>query len=90
MVAVRFSSSSATNSANRALRASCRVIVNYAHGREAAEKVAAEIGGEARGCDIADERSVEAMFDAVGQVDVLVNNARIDPYKRSAGMSDGD
>ena len=68
----------------------CRVIVNYAHGREAAEKVAAEIGGEARGCDIADERSVEAMFDAVGQVDVLVNNARIDPYKRSAGMSDGD
>jgi NAD(P)-dependent dehydrogenase (short-subunit alcohol dehydrogenase family) len=67
----------------------CRVIVNYAHGREAAEAVAREIGGEACGCDISDEGAVETMFRAAGPVDILVNNARIDPYQRVPGMSDG-
>ena len=67
----------------------CRVIVNYAHGREAAEAVAREIGGIACGCDISDEDAVETMFRAAGPVDILVNNARIDPYKRAPGMSDG-
>ena len=67
----------------------CRVIVNYAHGREAAEKVAAEVGGTAMSCDISNEKSVGAMFAAIGGVDLLVNNARIDPYKRGAGLSDG-
>ncbi len=70
--------------------AGCRVAVNYAHGREAAEKVAGEIGGEAFACDIADEKSVEAMFKAIGPVDILVNNARVDPYARTPLMSDGD
>lgn len=68
----------------------CRVIVNYAHGREAAEVVAREIGGEAYGCDISDEDAVETMFRIAGPVDILVNNARIDPYKRAPGTRDGD
>ena len=68
----------------------CRVIVNYAHGREAAERVAQETGGTALACDISDERSVEAMFARTGGVDLLVNNARIDPYKRGADCSDGE
>lgn len=68
----------------------CRVVVNYAHGREAAEAVARSIGGTAYGCDISDEAAVETMFREIGSIDILVNNARIDPYKRSAGMRDGE
>ena len=68
----------------------CRVVVNYAHGREAAEAVARSIGGTAYGCDISDEAAVETMFRETGSIDILVNNARIDPYKRSAGMRDGE
>jgi len=67
----------------------CRVIVNYAHGRDAAETVAREIGGVAYGCDISDEDAVEMMFRVAGPVDILINNARIDPYKRTPRMSDG-
>ena len=68
----------------------CRVVVNYAHGREAAEAVARSIGGTAYGCDISDEAAVETMFREIGSIDILVNNARIDPYKRSVGMRDGE
>ena len=70
--------------------AGCRVIVNYAHGADAAEKVAKEISGIAYSCDIADEKAVEKMFSDIGPVDILVNNARIDPYKRGKDTSDGD
>ena len=71
-------------------RMGCHVILNYAHGRDAAEKVASEIGAVAYSCDIADENAVKEMFDKVGPVDILVNNARIDPYKRTPDISDGD
>ncbi len=70
--------------------AGCRVIVNYAHGRESAEKVASEINGVAIACDIANEDTVRDMFAQIGGVDILINNARIDPYKRTPEMSDGD
>ncbi len=70
--------------------AGCRMIINYAHDRAAAERVAAETGGEIFRCDIGDEDAVERMFDQIGDVDVLVNNARIDPYRRAAGLSDGE
>lgn len=72
--------------------ASCggRVIVNYAHGREAAEKVAREIGGVALCCDISSEPAVEEMFGKIGGVDILINNARVDPYMRVAAASDGE
>ena len=71
-------------------RLGCRVILNYAHGREAAEKVASEIGAVTYACDISDEKAVQEMFDRVGPVDILINNARIDPYKRTPETSDGD
>ncbi|MBR7104832.1 MAG: SDR family NAD(P)-dependent oxidoreductase [Lentisphaeria bacterium] len=70
--------------------AGCQVIVNCAHGIEVAEKVAAGINGIAYACDISDEKAVARMFSDVGPVDILVNNARIDPYKRGADMTDGD
>ena len=69
--------------------AGCRVIVNYAHGKEAAQAVAEAVGGEAIQCDISSEEAVQKMFDRVGPVDILVNNARVDPYKRTPEMSDG-
>lgn len=62
------------------------VIVNYAHGREAAETVVAEIqrtGGKAIAvqADIGDPAAMPALFDAAenafGGVDILVNNAGI-------------
>ncbi len=69
--------------------AGCRVIVNYAHGKEAALAVAEAVGGEAVQCDISSEEAVHEMFGRVGQVDILINNARVDPYKRTPEMSDG-
>ena len=68
----------------------CRVIVNYAHGAGAAEAVAREIHGRAVQCDISNERDVQEMFREIGPVSILVSNARIDPYMRSAEMSDGE
>lgn len=68
----------------------CRVIVNAAHNIQAAEKVASEIGGIAYCCDISNEQDVAKMFAEVGPIDILVNNARIDPYKKTAEISDGD
>jgi len=68
----------------------CRVVVNYAHGAAAAEKVAAEISGLALPCDISSEKDVAAMFAKIGDVDILVNNARVDPYMRKPEMTDGE
>ena len=62
------------------------VIVNYAHGREAADTVVGEIqrtGGKAIAvqADIGDPTAMPALFDAAekafGGVDILVNNAGI-------------
>ncbi len=71
-------------------RMGCKVILNYAHGKDAAEAVASEIGALAYSCDISDEKAVEKMFQDAGPVDILVNNARIDPYKRPADATDGE
>ncbi len=74
----------------RFAREKCRVIVNCAHNAAAAEKLASEIGAVAYSCDISCEKDVQKMFEAVGPVDILVNNARIDPYKRGADVTDGE
>ncbi|MDD3953080.1 MAG: SDR family oxidoreductase [Lentisphaeria bacterium] len=65
------------------------VLVNCAHNRSGAEAVAAEIGGEACVFDIADEPAVRQFFGK-HPIDILINNARLDPYKRPESMSDGD
>ena len=73
----------------------CQVIINFAHNSANAERVAAEVaerGGTARieQCDVSDETAVEALFDRVGRVDILINNARLDPWLRTGDMSEGE
>ena len=51
------------------------VHVNYIQSRAAAEAVAAQTGGMAICADVSDGQAVEAMFEKIGPVDLLVNNA---------------
>ena len=53
------------------------VHVNYIRSREAAEAVAAQTGGMAICADVSDGQAVEAMFEKIGPVDLLVNNAGV-------------
>ena len=76
-------------------RAGAQVVVNCRSHPEKAEAVVEEIarqGGQAQAycCDVADEGAVRAMFEALAPVDILVNNARLDPYFRSPEDSDGE
>ncbi len=75
------------------------VFVNCAHGVDNAKRVVTEIesaGGRAEvfQCNIADEAEVNAKFSALisrcGSIDILVNNARLDPYKRTEKDTDGE
>lgn len=45
--------------------------------REAAERTAAAVGGEARQCDVSDWTSVDALAASIESCDILVNNAGI-------------
>lgn len=58
-----------------------RVAVGYAGNREAAEKMAAGVGGVAVHIDVTDPASVDAAFaeveQALGPVEILVNNAGV-------------
>jgi NAD(P)-dependent dehydrogenase (short-subunit alcohol dehydrogenase family) len=77
----------------------CKVIINFANNQDNANSVIKEItnsGGfaEAFRCDISDENSVRQMADDIaakhGSVGILVNNARMDPYRRKPEMSEGE
>ena len=54
-----------------------RVTINYLNSRERGEALAAELGTEAIRCDVSDSAQVREMFERVGGVDLLVNNAGI-------------
>jgi NAD(P)-dependent dehydrogenase (short-subunit alcohol dehydrogenase family) len=75
-----------------------RIFVNCAHCVVKAQVVVEEIvasGGKAEVLqgDVSNPEIVEDMFgklESYGGVEVLINNARVDPYKRSAEMNDAD
>jgi 3-oxoacyl-[acyl-carrier protein] reductase len=56
-----------------------RCVVNYAHSRDEAEALAAEVGGIAVQADISEDAACRALagaaLDAFGRIDFLVNNA---------------
>ena len=54
-----------------------QVFVNYNESKDKALSLAAEIGGMAVWADVSKEDAVLAMFDTVGDVELLVNNAGI-------------
>lgn len=67
----------------RFAEAGAKVAVHYHANRAAAEALAGDIGGVAFAADLADEAGCKALMDAVagalGPVDVLVNNAGLQP-----------
>ena len=67
-----------------------RVTINYLNSREQAEALAAELGAEAVRCDVADSAQVNAMFERVGGVDLLVSNAGIAWSGLLTDMTDGE
>ena len=85
--------------AQRLANEGCHVVVNASSNAEKAKAVAEEIsgaGGKASVmlCDVSDERKVSALFGEIkarlGGCDILVNNARLDPYMRKPEMSEGE
>lgn len=64
----------------------CHLLINCAHNIDRAEQVCATIrsgGGSAEvfACDISDQKQLKEKL-AAAPVDILVNNARLDPYTR--------
>jgi 3-oxoacyl-[acyl-carrier protein] reductase len=74
--------------------AGARVAVGYRSGREAAEEIAAEIGGVAVGGDVAVAPEAAALVERaeseIGDLDILVNNAGVTRDTLLARMSDED
>lgn len=75
-------------------QAGAKVAVNYRSGNEAAEAIAAEIGGLAVGANVGDPAEAQALVERVeselGDLDVLVNNAGVTRDTLIARMSDED
>lgn len=53
------------------------VNINYYQSEEKALALAAELGARAFRADVSDPKQVQAMFDAMGPVELLVNNAGV-------------
>lgn len=73
----------------------CLVLVNGAHNPDKVRNVCEEIradGGNATEflCDISNENELREKLLGVPPVDILVNNARLDPYQRPDRLSEGE
>ena len=65
-----------------------QVYVNYNESGEKARALAAEIGGTAVWADVSDPEAVRAMFETVGDVELLVNNAGIAHAEQIQDLTD--
>jgi 3-oxoacyl-[acyl-carrier protein] reductase len=74
--------------------AGARVAVNYRSGREAAEKLAGELGGLALQADVSKPEEAQGLVERVeaelGELEILVNNAGVTRDTLIARMSDED
>ena len=73
--------------AKRCLEEGASVVISDKHERRLAES-ASELGVEGVPCDVTDEASVQALFEAAGDVDVLVNNAGLGGTANLIEMTD--
>jgi len=71
-------------------RAGATVVVGYRSGKNEAEELAAEIGGEAVQADVSSPEDAKRLVDEAGDLDVLVNNAGLTRDGLLARMSDDD
>ena len=70
--------------------AGASVIVGYRTGTEAAEALAADLGGRAVQADVSDPDSARALVEEAGDLDILVNNAGVTRDGLIVRMSDED
>jgi 3-oxoacyl-[acyl-carrier protein] reductase len=70
--------------------AGASVVVGYRSGADAAEALAAEIGGRAVQADVADPEHAARLVEEAGDLDILVNNAGLTRDGLIARMSDDD
>lgn len=66
------------------------VVINYNNSEAEAKKIASEIGATALRADVSNPDEVKKMFEAAGEIDVLVNNAGISGFYMLDAMSDDD
>ena len=66
------------------------MLLSYRSGKDEAEAVAAEIGGRAVQCDVADPEQAAALVEEAGDLAILVNNAGLTRDGLIARMSDED
>lgn len=76
--------------ARRLAEAGAQVLVHYGRGRDAAEALAAEIGGQALGEDLGAPGAARRLIGAAGPLDGLVNNAGLQPVGAFASLSEAD
>lgn len=65
-----------------------KVFINYNNSQEAAEELVKETGGVAIRADVSNANEVNAMFEKIGSVDILINNAGISGFYMLDAMSD--
>jgi 3-oxoacyl-[acyl-carrier protein] reductase len=70
--------------------AGASVVVGYRSGQEAAEALAAEIGGRSIQADVSDPDEAKRLVEEAGDVDILVNNAGLTRDGLLARMPDDD
>ncbi|MEN3342502.1 MAG: 3-oxoacyl-[acyl-carrier protein] reductase [Actinomycetota bacterium] len=70
--------------------AGARVVVGFRSGREEAEALAAELGGEAIRADVSSAEDARRLVEEAGDIDILVNNAGLTRDGLLARMPDDD
>jgi len=71
-------------------RSGASVVIGYRSGKDEAESLAQEIGGQAVQADVSSAEEAARLVDEAGDIDILVNNAGLTRDGLLARMSDDD